>query len=253
MDQRWGSEAELNEAIRKLDKRMSFLQAKSVESDIRSNSVKVEVYELGFQNTIREVFGADSQEFSDFGQLQMCRGALREGASFTDLIHERLRGRDFMVGICIELISWLQDEIMQHRTQDGEYPAKLCSQPSEYHSAIQHAVGDLIASGHLWEAVFAASKALVLYVKQLSGRHDLDGTNLMRTVFSKNSPILKFNALADQTDLDEQEGMMHLYEGVVMALRNPGAHGFPSGGSSTALQYIQLVSLLASRADEAAR
>jgi hypothetical protein len=29
------------------------------------------------------------------------------------------------------------------------------------------------------------------------------------TVFSRNAPILAFNELKDQTDLDEQQGMMH--------------------------------------------
>jgi hypothetical protein len=39
------------------------------------------------------------------------------------------------------------------------------------------------------------------FVKEKSRRHDLDGANLMRTVFSVNAPILAFNDL----DPDEQE------------------------------------------------
>jgi hypothetical protein len=39
-------------------------------------------------------------------------------------------------------------------------------------------------------------------------------------VFSKNNPVLAFNDLANRTDLDEQEGMMHLFEGTVLAIRN---------------------------------
>ena len=253
MDSRWRSEEDLNEAIRKLSQRMTSLHAKSVESDIRTNSVRIEVQELAFRNTIREVFGEDSQEFADFGQLQMLHGQLREGASLADLTHARLRGREFMAGICVELIQRLQDEILQHRRHNSAIASEPCATQSEYHPVIEPVVRDLLDSGHLWEAVFAASKALVLYIKRQSGRNDLDGTNLMRTVFSRNSPILKFNELDSQTDMDEQEGMMHLYEGVVMALRNPGAHGFPAGESSTAMQYIQMVSLLAFRADEAER
>jgi Protein of unknown function (Hypoth_ymh) len=49
--------------------------------------------------------------------------------------------------------------------------------------------------------------------KDWSGRHELDGASLVRTTFSPNNPILKFNNLADQTHRDEQEGMMHLFEG----------------------------------------
>ncbi len=38
-----------------------------------------------------------------------------------------------------------------------------------------------------------------------------------------------FSELGDATELDEQEGMMHLFEGAVLAIRNPGGHGFPGG------------------------
>ena len=73
----------------------------------------------------------------------------------------------------------------------------------------------------------------------------------MRTVFSKNSPILLFNELADQTDMDEQEGMMHLFEGVVLGIRNPGGHSFPEGPDQRAAEYLSLISLLAYRTQEA--
>jgi uncharacterized protein (TIGR02391 family) len=112
---------------------------------------------------------------------------------------------------------------------------------------------DLFVDGYPWEAVFAAAKALVNYVKERSGRHDLDGAPLMRAVFSRNDPVLAFNTLTGQTDLDEQEGMMHMFEGVVLGIRNPGGHSFPEGPQQRALEYISLVSLLAYRVQEAKR
>jgi uncharacterized protein (TIGR02391 family) len=57
-----------------------------------------------------------------------------------------------------------------------------------------------------------------------SGRHNLDGVALMSTVFSPNDPILAFNSLANQTDKDEQQGLMHLFMGAVLGIRNPRAH-----------------------------
>ena len=75
----------------------------------------------------------------------------------------------------------------------------------------------------------------------------------MRAVFSKQSPLLAFNDLSDQTDLDEQEGMMHLFEGAVLGIRNPGGHSFPEGPAQRAIEYIQLLSLLAYRTQEARR
>jgi hypothetical protein len=54
--------------------------------------------------------------------------------------------------------------------------------------------------GHPWEAVFAAAKALVNYVKERSGRHDLDGAPHVRAVFSKRRfsmfVYVKWNSLA---------------------------------------------------------
>jgi uncharacterized protein (TIGR02391 family) len=74
---------------------------------------------------------------------------------------------------------------------------------------------------------------------------------LVRTVFSKNSPVLAFNDLADQTDQDQQEGLMHLFEGAVLGIRNPGGHAFPEGTEQRAIEYISLLSLLAYLAQEA--
>lgn len=63
--------------------------------------------------------------------------------------------------------------------------------------------------------------------------------------------MLAFNNLADQTQLDEQEGMMHLFEGAVLGIRNPGGHSFPEGTEQRAIEYISLLSLLAYRVQEA--
>jgi uncharacterized protein (TIGR02391 family) len=109
----------------------------------------------------------------------------------------------------------------------------------------------LFVDGHASEAVFAASKALINYVKERSGNCDLDGAPLVRAVFSRNNPVLAFNDLADQTKLDQQEGMMHLFEGAVLAIRNPGGHAFPEGSEQRAIEYISFLSLLAYRVQEA--
>jgi uncharacterized protein (TIGR02391 family) len=99
--------------------------------------------------------------------------------------------------------------------------------------------------------VFAASKTLINMVKEAAGEYELDGAPLVRKVFSKNSPILAVNDLADRTDQDEQEGIMHLFEGAVMAVRNPGGHSFPAGTEQRALEYISLLSMLAYIVQEA--
>jgi len=73
----------------------------------------------------------------------------------------------------------------------------------------------------------------------------------MTTVFSKNAAILAFNDLKDRTDQDEQEGMMHLFTGAVLALRNPAAHKIFDQSPELALDYLAFLSLLAKRLEEA--
>ena len=137
------------------------------------------------------------------------------------ILEGRESGRRQVLGIINGLIARLKQK--REDLDGGERPA-----PSSYfdklnlHPRIADVARDLFVDGHPFEAVFAAAKALVNYVKERSGRHDLDGAPLMRTVFSKNAPVLAFNDLSDQSDFDEQEGTMHLFEGAVLAIRNRG-------------------------------
>jgi uncharacterized protein (TIGR02391 family) len=91
------------------------------------------------------------------------------------------------------------------------------------------------------------------YVKERSECRNRDGADLMRYVFSRKDPILAFNDLKDETDVGEQEGMMHLFEGVVLALRNPRAHTLRGDTPDQALEYLGLLSMLAKRLDGATR
>ena len=226
---------------------ISALQAPSVERDILSDAVGVKVLASSFRSTVRDIFGANSPEFHEFGHMGMLHGPLRVGMPKAEIHQAQIKGRDYMVAVCSDLIRRLQQRIRLL----PQAPAQVQPPVGEFHPIIDQATRDLLSNGHPWEAVFAAGKALILHVRERSGRHDLDGLPLMRTVFSKNNPLLRFNSLSNTTDLDEQEGMMHLYEGAVMALRNPGGHSFPTGPESRARQYIAFLSMLAERADEA--
>lgn len=121
------------------------------------------------------------------------------------------------------------------------------------HPRIASVAVDLYRDGHFDNAVLDACKALINFVKERSRLDDLDGSGLMTTVFSKNNPILAFNDGANQSDGDEQEGMMHLYLGVALALRNPRSHGFMKDSPERALEYISFISMLAHRLEETTR
>jgi uncharacterized protein (TIGR02391 family) len=109
----------------------------------------------------------------------------------------------------------------------------------------------LYRNAHYRQAVLDASIALVNYVKEKSRRHDLDGAPLMSTVFSASNPNLAINPLADQTDKDEQQGVMHLFMGAVLAFRNPRAHSVFDDSPELALDAIAFLSMLAKRLDTA--
>ena len=123
----------------------------------------------------------------------------------------------------------------------------------ELHSEIERAAGKLFRDGHYANAVEDACKVLDGLVKIRSGKHDLSGTELMQTVFSPKNPILRFNELKTPTDQSEQQGMMFLYAGAMLAFRNPRAHQIIEDDPEKALEYIGFLSLLAKSLDDAKR
>ena len=91
------------------------------------------------------------------------------------------------------------------------------------------------------------------FVKIRSGRDELDGTDLMLKVFGGKEPVLRFNELKDDSDRSEQQGMMHLFAGAMMGLRNPRAHKLIQDDPERALEYVAFISLLAKILDECQR
>jgi uncharacterized protein (TIGR02391 family) len=174
------------------------------------------------------------------------------GMPHSEIISRTEAGKRQVAGILSGLIGRLKEK-REDIAGGATPPASSYFDRLNFHPRVREVARDLFMDGHPWEAVFAGSKALINYIKEKSGHHDHDGAPLVRAVFSKNNPILVFNDLADQTDLDEQEGMMHLFEGAVLAIRNPGGHSFPEGTEQRAIEYLSLISLLAYRVQESTR
>jgi uncharacterized protein (TIGR02391 family) len=243
------SAEEVERAIAKLERRIKQLEAFDSREAILNKTGADGVVASDVRETIREVFGTNSPEFQEHEHLQLWGGPM-----FINMPSEKIAagvelGRIQTIGIVRGLTNRLKEKLEEfgaNAAAPATYFDKL-----NLHPRIRDVARDLFLDGHHWEAVFAASKALVNMVKERSGRHDLDGAPLMRTVFSRKHPILAFNELAAQTDEDEQEGMMHLFEGVILGIRNPGGHSFPEGPAQRAIEYISLLSLLAYRAQEA--
>lgn len=248
----WLSEDEIDKAITKLRRRVAEAEALKVRDAILNDTGAEDVVVSNVRTTILEVFGENSPEYREHRSIRMWSGALYVGMQRHEVADATERGRSQMVGVLNGLVSRLLEKREEISSQSRPTP-KAVAQYLNLHPRIGDVASELFEDGYHWEAVFAASKALVNYVKERSGQHQLDGTGLMRTVFSKNNPILMFNELKDQTDLDEQEGMMHLFEGAVLGIRNPGGHSFPEGPQQRATEYLSLISLLAYRTQEAKR
>lgn len=120
---------------------------------------------------------------------------------------------------------------------------ELRSDEPDLHPDIEQGAGKLFRDGHHAEAVEHACNALNSAVKLRSRRDDLDGAPLMQRVFSVSDPVLAFNGLKDDGDRNEQEGLMHLFTGAVLAFSNPRAQ--LRDHPEHALEFIQFMSLLA--------
>jgi len=248
----FGSVDEIDSGISKLERRIREIEQLNVRAAVEEDTGADDVAESNVRESIREVFGSNSPEFREHQHIQLWAGGMWVNMRSEELIEAKTRGSRQVIGVLNGLIGRLKEK---RDDLGGGVPPS----PSTYldhlnlHPRILDVSRELFLDGYHWEAVFAAAKALVNYVKERSGRHDLDGASLVRTVFSRNTPILAFNNLSDQTDMDEQEGMMHLFEGAVLGIRNPGGHSFPEGTEQRAIEYLSLLSLLAYRVQETKR
>ena len=246
------STQEIDLAIAKLRRRIEELEKLDVPAAMAGHTGAIETAGSNVRTAILEVFGEGSPEYREHQYVHIWQGPQYLDMDRSYIAQCIEQGRPYVIGILNGLIGRLEEK-------RAEFGAAGAPPPSGYydhlnlHPRIREVSRDLFMDGHHWQAVFEASKVLVNYVKDRSGQHSLDGAALMRTVFSKNDPILAFNDLKDQTDLDEQEGTMHLFEGVVLAIRNPGGHSFPEGPEQRAIEEISFLSMLAYRVQEAKR
>jgi uncharacterized protein (TIGR02391 family) len=251
---------EIDAALKKLHKRIDEVQ--SLRNDqVPYSDRKVTNAEQNIKNSILEIFGPNSPEYGHILQDWYAIFLPTHQVILSDYEEQSLRSENqqrFQEKLpqTITMLEGFIQQLKEKRSEIGDDPkvrAKTVFDQMELHSRIANVCTELYHDGHYRQAVLDGSIALENYVREKSRRHDLTGANLMRTVFSAKDPILAFNHLYDQTDKDEQEGMMHLFEGAVLALRNPRAHDLSDDSPELAFDYIALLSLLAKRLDNAER
>ena len=245
------SAEEIHGAVEKLKRRVAEVEELK---GLRYDHQRVNNAAQNIRNEILEIFGPNSPEYGEYRYHEIYHGGPEtwEMEGTDALQHSFEAGIPQTITLLQGLIARLQEKLtdLQH---DATARVRSAFESMDLHPRIAGASYDLYRDGHYRQSVLDASIALVNYVKEKSRRHDLDGVPLMSTVFSANSPVLAFNPLADQTDKDEQQGMMHLFMGAVLALRNPRAHSVFDDSPELALDAIAFLSMLAKRLDTATR
>lgn len=241
---------EIDRGIGKFQRRIEDLRALD-PSQLSLYDQKVRNIELRIRTAVRDIFGPDSVEYK--GNEPYLIADLGQRAGGGSIYHEAVAVGIPQAIAMLEGLIGLLEEKKSELGEDSTARVLAAFEGLDLHPRIASVCADLYRDGHYRNAVLDGCLALVNFVKEKSRRHDLDGAKLMREVFSKNNPLLAFNDLSNQTDLDEQEGMMHLFEGVVLALRNPRAHTLLDDSPELALEYIALLSLLAKRLEQTKR
>lgn len=90
------------------------------------------------------------------------------------------------------------------------------------HSEVIKHGRELFVQGRHFHAAFECCKAFDRFVSSKS-QIDEHGDKLMGMALSLTGP-LKLNSQRTQTEINEQEGTMHLCKGLMRAIRNPEAH-----------------------------
>lgn len=245
------SPEEIDRAIAKLRRRLEEVRALDPKV-VRYDDQRIDNVAANISDTILEIFGPNSPEYRRHQHHQIWEGTMYMNMS-EDYMQEC-----FAAGIpqTAKVLEGLIDRLQEKRGEfqvDSVGRARATFECLELHPRIAEVSADLYKNGHYRNAVLDASLALENYVKEKSRCRGRDGADLMRYVFSKNNPVIGFNTLTDDTDLSEQEGLMHLFEGVMLALRNPRAHTLSDDSPEEALEYIALLSLLAKRLEKAQR
>lgn len=233
--------------IRVLQRRLDEVRAFDPESVQDRSDPRISSLESAIDDALVHVFGPDTVEYQRDCHIAHLDTARYKYVRPTQLheVMEGLRvGKDRAVAHLEQIIRLLEEKI-QDAGADPAGRARAAFADLDLHPAIRNASESQLASGHYADAVRTACLALNIQVQAASGRYDKDGTDLMLDVFSPKRPTLTFNDLKDETDQSEQQGMMFLYAGAMLAMRNPPSHKILVYDAERAVEAIAFVSFLA--------
>lgn len=246
------SPEQMRSAIPKLERRIRDLEEFDPSSLTQRGDPRLDSLENKLKDTLSGVFGHGTLEYNRFrpGSLDNAGYNMTHDTPLSDVIQSVHESKDRELANLRTII-----ELFNEKLEDGgESPASKARRAFgdiDLHPEIVRACGGLFKDGHYAEAVESACKVLDMLVKMRSMRTDPSGTELMQLAFSPKAPLLKFNNQSNDSERSEQQGMMFLYAGAMLAIRNPRAHGLVQDNPENAVAYISFISMLAKALDRA--
>jgi uncharacterized protein (TIGR02391 family) len=243
------SVGDMQGALPKLQRRIDEVAAIDSNHATSTYTPEFEAINDAVNATLIDIFGQDSIEYNRYSQHSLYAGShYVSGTPPHEIVEGYNEGKRRVLVHLDSAVKFINDRLsdLGAGTQSGT-PRSLAG--IDLHPTIEQAAAQLFRDGHYASAVENACKALNNLVQMKSGNYQLDNTKLMSAVFSKNNPRLVFNKLTNQSDLDEQEGFMHLYMGVCLAFGNPRAHDLTQDDPAIAFGMIVTVSFLAKMLD----
>lgn len=251
---------QMSQALPRLEKRLKDLDEFTSGCTKDEVSANAKALQQKYDDTLIEIFGNDTLEYQRFhiGSFYESSGLIAMagfgGAPRRSLAEEV---EPYKKGVAkgartLRTIIELFTEKLAESGATTTNPVRAL-EGLDLHPQIADASIDLFKGGHYANSIEDACKVLDLLVKMKSKRSDPSGTELMQLVFSPKAPLLKFNDQLNDSEKSEQQGMMFLYSGAMLAFRNPRAHGLLSDDPVVALEIIGFVNFLAKALDRAKR
>lgn len=242
--------AQMRAAIPKLERRIRDLEGFDPNLLRDRGDPRLEALETKLTDTIAEVFGHGTLEYHRFASKSLDRAGWNMAHEIP--MNEVIRSvTDSKAREILNLRTVI--ELFNEKLADGpESPTDRARRVFEHlglHPDISRACSKLCEDGHYAEAVENGCKVLDMLVKRRSMRTDPSGTELMQLVFSPKAPVLKYNEQTNDSERSEQQGMMFLFAGAMLALRNPRAHGLVKDHPDNAAEYLSFLSMLAKSLD----
>ncbi|MGI5945652.1 MAG: TIGR02391 family protein, partial [Methanosarcina flavescens] len=93
----------------------------------------------------------------------------------------------------------------------------------KFHPILVERCRDTFVSNIMIDTVRNGIMAILAEIKDVTGRFDLDGSDLINCVFSPNKPILE-TGMYSLGDINEQKGVHYIFLGFILAIRNQFFH-----------------------------